>query len=185
MERFLAAAWISGIKPVVVLTKADTVSSTLPYEEATLDIALDTSVVAVNAHDTDTTGALAPFLKPGRTSTMIGLSGAGKSTLTNTLAGNHVMTTRSVRAFDDKGRHTTTHRQLVRLPKERGLLIDSPGVREMQVWNDPAIASRVFCEDQRRSSSPVNLATANTTRNNGAQSNVRRMKMTTSTSFEK
>jgi len=146
IERFLAAAWISGIKPVVVLTKADTVSSTLPYEEATLDIALNTPVVALNAHDTDTNGALAPFLKPGCTSTMIGLSGAGKSTLTNTLAGNHVMTTRSVRAFDDKGRHTTTHRQLVRLPKERGLLIDSPGVREMQVWYDPAIASRVFAQ---------------------------------------
>lgn len=144
MERFLAAAWISGIKPVVVLTKADTVSSILPYEEATLNIAFDASVVAVNAHDTKTTSALAPFLKPGYTNTMIGLSGAGKSTLTNTLAGNDVMTTQSVRAFDDKGRHTTTHRQLVRLPKERGLLIDSPGVREMQIRYDPAIASRVF-----------------------------------------
>ena len=70
--------------------------------------------------------------------------GASPSTLTNTLAGDSVMNTQPVRAFDDKGRHTTTRRQMIKLIKDRGLLIDSPGVREMQIYYDTETLSRVF-----------------------------------------
>ena len=144
MERFLAAAWASGIEPVLVLTRADLVDTAEPYEEALRAVALDTPIITINAHDANTIALLRPFLAPNYTNTMIGLSGAGKSTLTNTLAGDTVMTTQPVRAFDDKGRHTTTRRQMIKLTEDRGLLIDSPGVREMQIYYDAETISRVF-----------------------------------------
>ena len=144
MERFLAAAWASGIEPVLVLTRADLVDTVEPYEEAIRAVALDTPIITINAHDANTIALLRPFLAPSYTNTMIGLSGAGKSTLTNTLAGDAVMTTQPVRAFDDKGRHTTTRRQMIKLTEDRGLLIDSPGVREMQIYYDAETISRVF-----------------------------------------
>ena len=144
MERFLAAAWASGIEPVLVLTKADLVDTAEPFEEAIRAVALDTPIITINAHDANTIALLRPFLAPNYTNTMIGLSGAGKSTLTNTLAGDTVMTTQPVRAFDDKGRHTTTRRQMIKLSENRGLLIDSPGVREMQIYCDAETISRVF-----------------------------------------
>ncbi len=144
MERFLAAAWASGIEPVLVLTKADLVDTAEPFEEAIRAVALDTPIITINAHDANTIALLRPFLAPNYTNTMIGLSGAGKSTLTNTLAGDAVMTTQPVRAFDDKGRHTTTRRQMIKLSENRGLLIDSPGVREMQIYYDAETISRVF-----------------------------------------
>ena len=115
MERFLAAAWASGIEPVLVLTRADLVDTAEPYEEAIRAVALDTPIITINAHDANAIELLRPFLAPNYTNTMIGLSGAGKSTLTNTLAGDAVMTTQPVRAFDDKGRHTTTRRQMIKL----------------------------------------------------------------------
>ena len=151
MERFLAAAWASGIEPVLVLTKADLVTSTETYEEAIRAVALDTPIITINAHDTSAIALLQSFLAPNYTNTMIGLSGAGKSTLTNTLAGNAIMNTQPVRAFDDKGRHTTTRRQMIKLTEDRGLLIDSPGVREMQIYYDAETISRVFTQIEEAS----------------------------------
>ena len=151
MERFLAAAWASGIEPIVVLTKADLLDSAEPYEQAIRAAALDTPIITTNLHDTNTIALLQPFLAPNYTNTLIGLSGAGKSTLTNTLAGDAIMTTQPVRAFDDKGRHTSTRRQMIKLTKDRGLLIDSPGVREMQIYYDAETVSRVFTQIEEAS----------------------------------
>ena len=93
------------------------------------------TVVAVNALAKQDLEPLALHLAPGRTVAMLGSSGAGKSTLLNGLSGEEVMRTARVREGDDRGRHTTTHRRLVQLPGG-GLLIDNPGIRELQLWAD-------------------------------------------------
>ena len=136
IERFLVASWLNQIQPVLILTRGDQVASIDPFLSELTDVLIDTPVIALNALSPAAITTLKPFLRPGQTTTLLGTSGAGKSSLTNTLAGEEVMATQSVRAFDDKGRHTTTRRQLIQLPENRGLLIDSPGVREMQIWHD-------------------------------------------------
>jgi len=136
IERFLVACWLNQIQPVLILTRGDQVASIDPFLSELTDVLIDTPVIALNALSPAAITTLKPFLRPGQTTTLLGTSGAGKSSLTNTLAGEKVMATQSVRAFDDKGRHTTTRRQLIQLPENRGLLIDSPGVREMQIWHD-------------------------------------------------
>lgn len=136
IERFLVACWLNNLQPVLVLTRADLVATSDPFISALNDVAIDTPIITINALSLELIDSLSDFLKPGQTTTLLGTSGAGKSSLTNTLAGSEIMATQSVRAFDDKGRHTTTRRQLILLPDDRGLLIDSPGVREMQIWHD-------------------------------------------------
>jgi ribosome biogenesis GTPase len=136
IERFLVACWLNQIQPVLILTRSDQAASIKPFLRDLTDVLIDTPVIALNALSPAAITTLKPFLRPGQTTTLLGTSGAGKSSLTNTLAGEEVMATQSVRAFDDKGRHTTTRRRLIQLPENRGLLIDSPGVREMQIWHD-------------------------------------------------
>ena len=133
IERFLAVVWQSGATPVVVITKADTVTQRGVTEviESLETVAGGVSVVAVSSSTGEGVSALEPYLLPGRTVALLGLSGAGKSTLANRLAGADVMTTGAVRR-DGSGRHTTTHRELVVLP-QGGLLIDTPGTRTISV----------------------------------------------------
>jgi ribosome biogenesis GTPase len=133
LERFLAAADLPGCHPVLLLTKSDLCASPAA---AVADLRArlgDVLVHAVSAITGDGLGALAPYLRGGSTVAMLGSSGVGKSTLLNRLLGLDRQEVSSVRADDDRGRHTTTRRELVLLPSG-GLLIDSPGIRELQLW---------------------------------------------------
>jgi ribosome biogenesis GTPase len=133
LERYLALAWQSGATPVVLITKSDAAPATVVAEavEAVKAVAEGVSVVVVSSTTGEGIGDLAPYLVSGRTVALLGLSGAGKSTLVNLLAGADLLATGAVRS-DGKGRHTTTHRQLVLLPGG-GLLIDTPGMRALSV----------------------------------------------------
>jgi ribosome biogenesis GTPase len=132
LERYITIAWESGAQPIVVLTKAD-----LSPDVAGSLLAVETVAIGVPIHPiSNVTGdglaALDAYLQPGSTVVLLGSSGVGKSTLLNRLAGEEVMVTRAV-AADGTGRHTTTHRELVVLPGG-GMIIDTPGLRELQFW---------------------------------------------------
>jgi ribosome biogenesis GTPase / thiamine phosphate phosphatase len=133
IERYLAAAWESGAVPEIVLTKAD-----LSPDVATAAAEVDSIAMGVSVHVVSATVAadlhrLRGHLRPGRTVALLGPSGAGKSTLINALGDARLAATGEVRAFDGKGRHTTTRRELFHLPGG-ALLLDTPGLREFRVW---------------------------------------------------
>jgi ribosome biogenesis GTPase len=133
LERFLAAAAMPGCQRVLLLTKSDLCDSPAA---AVADLRArlgDVPVHAVSALTGDGLDALTHYLRVGRTAAMLGSSGVGKSTLLNRLLGLDRHEVSPVRADDDRGRHTTTRRELVELPSG-GLLIDSPGIRELQLW---------------------------------------------------
>lgn len=144
IERYLLLVG-GGAEPVIVLTKSDLADAadpeTLPEAMATLVelAAQNIAVRPVNAKDPDSVAALNPWLLPGRTAVLVGSSGAGKSTLTNTLLGIERMKTGAVRASDDRGRHTTTHRALIPLPSG-ACLIDTPGMRELKPTGEEDVA---------------------------------------------
>jgi ribosome biogenesis GTPase len=133
VERALVLAWESGAFPVVVLTKADLCSDVearrLEIEAATAGV----PVVVTSASTGEGLSDLAVHLVPGRTVALLGSSGVGKSTLVNRLLGYERQATRAVREGDDRGRHTTTLRELIPLPTG-ALVIDTPGLRELQLW---------------------------------------------------
>jgi ribosome biogenesis GTPase len=135
LERFVALVRADpGIAPVVVLTKRDWAGDAVALDEAehlTRRLGGALPVHAVNGLDPASAAVLAPWLGAGRTAVLLGSSGAGKSTLTNTLVGHNVMDTGAVRAADSRGKHTTTHRALYRLPGG-GCVIDTPGVRTLR-----------------------------------------------------
>ncbi|MFD1456324.1 ribosome small subunit-dependent GTPase A [Levilactobacillus lanxiensis] len=131
LERYLTMAWDSGAVPVVVLTKADLCADVAEKLAALADVTLGVDVITCSA----TTGAgvadLRAYVTGNQTVSFIGSSGVGKSTLINSLLGRETLVTREIRT-DDKGRHTTTARELLRLPSG-GVVIDTPGMRELQV----------------------------------------------------
>jgi ribosome biogenesis GTPase len=144
IERYLALAWESGAVPVVVLTKADLADDVDAALRGVRAVAPGVDVAAVSSVTGAGVDALARWLKPGRTAVLLGSSGAGKSTLTNLLVGAEALRTGAVRD-DGKGRHTTTHRQLVRL-RNGALLIDTPGMRELQLWTADAGLESAFAD---------------------------------------
>jgi ribosome biogenesis GTPase len=134
LERYLTLAWQSGAAPVVILTKADlTDDSALQVRDAER-IAAGVPVYAVSARTGYGLEALADYLKPGKTIVFLGSSGVGKSSLVNALAGEEVMAVNEIREDDARGRHTTTHRQLIML-KSGVMIIDTPGMRELGMWD--------------------------------------------------
>jgi ribosome biogenesis GTPase len=137
LERLAVAAHGSGAEPVAVLTKSDLLSDDdLSARRAEVaDVAPGVPVFAVSSPRREGLEPLRLFLEAGKTVALLGSSGVGKSTLLNTLVGREVMRTAEVREGDDRGKHTTTHRELVRLPGG-GLLVDGPGLRELQLWLD-------------------------------------------------
>lgn len=147
LERYLVMGWESGATPVVVLTKADQ-RSQAGVAEAIQEVqraALGVDVLAVSAVTGMGMDALAGrFLRPGRTIGVVGASGAGKSTLVNWVVGSEEMATGQVRA-DGKGRHTTSHRQLLVLPG-KGILLDTPGLRSLGLWLSAEGIDRTFSE---------------------------------------
>jgi ribosome biogenesis GTPase len=132
LERYITTAWDSGAEPIIVLTKTDLcpdVGDALLQVES---VAIGVPVYPVSNITGVGVDELALHLRPGRTVVLLGSSGVGKSTLLNRLLGTELMRTAAV-AADGTGRHTTTHRELVQLP-EGGLVIDTPGLRELQFW---------------------------------------------------
>jgi len=133
LERALVLAWESGADPVVVLNKADVCDDLAARVAETERSASGVPVLVLAAKAGEGLEALAPWLLPGRTVALLGSSGVGKSTIVNRLLGEERQRTSAVREGDQRGRHTTTHRELVALPGG-GLLLDTPGLRELQLW---------------------------------------------------
>jgi ribosome biogenesis GTPase len=134
VERYLAVAWSSGAAPVVVLTKADLCDDVPATVEQVAEDALGVEVLPVSSVTGAGIDAVRALLGPGRTGAMVGPSGVGKSSLANALAGEVLAATREIRD-DGRGRHTTTARELHLLPGG-GLLIDTPGMRELGLYDD-------------------------------------------------
>ncbi len=145
IERYLTAAWESGANPVIVLNKADICDD--PEGRATVveDVAPGAPVHTVSALTGDGLDVVRSYLRPGRTIGFLGSSGVGKSTIINALLGRAVQPVQAVRDGDDRGRHTTTRRELFLL-EEGGLLLDTPGMRELQLWGGSEGAETTFQE---------------------------------------
>lgn len=134
LERYLLLAHESGARPVVILNKAD-VAEHLPEDIGAIQrLAVGIAVHAISAKTGDGVDVVYGYLGRGKTGALLGSSGVGKSTLVNALVGADLLKTREVRAHDSRGRHTTRHRHLIVMPNGRGLLIDTPGMRELQLW---------------------------------------------------
>jgi ribosome biogenesis GTPase len=133
IERYLTLAWESGAVPVVVLNKADLCADAKGRVAEAEGIAMGALVHAVSALRPETLGAVYDLIRPGTTVGLMGSSGVGKSTLINALVGRELIETGEVRQSDGRGRHITTHRELIPLPGG-GMVIDTPGMREIQLW---------------------------------------------------
>ena len=133
IERYLAVVWESGAVPEVILTKADLAERAADLIAQVESVAFGVTVRAVSVYDPASMADLKASLRPGRTVALLGPSGAGKSSLVNALSAAEISLTGEVRGTDQKGRHTTTHRELFRIPGG-GLLLDTPGMRELRVW---------------------------------------------------
>jgi len=142
-ERYLAAAWASGAQPVVLLNKADLNDDTSDISRELAVIGRDVPLFVISAQTRRGLKALAPWLLPGKTIALLGSSGVGKSTLINRLMGEAVQDTQEVREADSKGRHTTTQRELIVTPSGF-IVIDTPGMRELQPWDAAAGIDAAF-----------------------------------------
>jgi ribosome biogenesis GTPase len=134
IERYLVTLWESGASPEIVLTKADRLDDPWPLVAEVEAVALGVPVHVVSAVTGQGCDALRARIASGLTAVLLGSSGVGKSTLVNRWLGEEVMETKETRDDDDEGRHTTTHRQLLLLPGG-GMVIDTPGLRELQLWD--------------------------------------------------
>jgi ribosome biogenesis GTPase / thiamine phosphate phosphatase len=133
LERYLVVAWESGANPVVALSKADRCADVAGAVAAVESVAAGVPVLAYSAVTGEGLAALDAQLRPGRTVALLGPSGVGKSTLVNHFCGEAVQAVGAVREYDRKGRHTTVRRQLLRAPSG-ALVVDTPGMRELQLW---------------------------------------------------
>jgi ribosome biogenesis GTPase len=148
IERYLAAAWQSGARPVVVLTKSDLSADPQARASEVAALAAGCPVLAVSVRQGLGLDALLAQVGRGETCVLIGSSGVGKSTLVNAFLGEDRMATKAIREADDQGRHTTSHRQLILLPDGR-LILDTPGMREIGLVDADEGVSIVFDDIER------------------------------------
>lgn len=134
LERYLTAARQSKAEPVIVLTKADLTDDYLPCILDASSVAEGVKICIVSSRTGYGMNELMPYLRKGKTLVLLGSSGVGKSSLVNALAGEEIMDVNSIREDDSKGRHTTTHRELIML-KNGVMIIDTPGMRELGMWD--------------------------------------------------
>jgi len=135
LERYLAMAWESGAQPIVLLTKTDLVDDVQRYLDEVDTVTLGSCPVhAVSARTGDGLDELREWLQLNKTAVLLGSSGVGKSTIVNALVGEELLATQEVREDDQMGRHTTTRRELILVPSG-GVVLDTPGIRELQLWD--------------------------------------------------
>ena len=145
IERYLVVAWESGATPVIVLNKADLVPDPERHADEVRAVAPGVDVHTVSARVPASLAALRGYLGLGRTAALLGSSGVGKSTLVNRLVGHDLLRTQDVRVTDSRGRHTSTARQMVLLD-DGGVLIDTPGMRELQLWEGGETLGDAFAD---------------------------------------
>lgn len=145
IERYIALALDAAITPVIVLTKGDLTDSTESYEKDAQAISKLVSVITLDARGDEPRLKLAEWCKQGKTVAFLGSSGVGKSTLTNSLAGNQLIETQAIREDDARGRHTTTSRQLYLVPSGC-LVLDTPGMRELQLTDVTSGINNMFAD---------------------------------------
>ena len=162
IERYLVTAWESGANPVIVLSKADLCDRLSESINEVQAIARGVPIYAISVVTGYGLPDIAQYFKRGETVALLGSSGVGKSTLINHLAGVDRLKVQTVREHDERGRHTTTHRELVLLPNG-GLVLDTPGMRELQLWDSrlelvfddiEALAGRCYFSDCRHQDEP-------------------------------
>lgn len=141
--RYLLLAWQSGASPVIVLNKADICEQPDKKVAELSDINMDAPIHTVSALQDDELADLRQYTGPGQTVALLGSSGVGKSTLVNKLLGHRYLETSEVRKSDDRGRHTTTFREMCPIPNG-GMVIDTPGIRELQLWADESALAASF-----------------------------------------
>lgn len=144
LERYISIAWDSGAMPVVVLTKSDLCADLEQKLSEVSSVAFGVDILVTTSTEENGYKELLPFISEGKTIAFIGSSGVGKSTLINRLLGKEQLKTNGLRN-DDKGRHTTTHRELFLLPSG-GMVIDTPGMREFGMWDHDAGIERTFMD---------------------------------------
>jgi ribosome biogenesis GTPase len=145
LERYLVVARTSGAAPVIVLNKSDACADVAGAVTEATALAGDTPVHAMSTRDGQGFDVLEGYLRPGRTIALLGPSGVGKSSIVNRLVGGPLLMTADVRESDRRGRHTSVHRQLVPI-ESGGLLIDTPGLRELQLWDANEGVDETFAE---------------------------------------
>lgn len=143
LERYLTLTNESGAEAVVVLNKSDVCADLAAVVAATKQVAREAPIVALSARDD--VSPILPWVQPGRTIALLGSSGVGKSTLINALLGADRQRVKEVRQDDSRGRHTTTHRELIPLP-QGAMLIDTPGMRELQMWATQGSLDETFAD---------------------------------------
>lgn len=143
IERYLTLAWESGANPVIILSKADLCDDIDEKLLQVESIAFGVPVHIISSLHGTGFDSIFPYLQNGKTVALLGSSGVGKSTIINHLVGNEVLKVQEIREDDDKGKHTTTHRELIMLPNG-GCMIDTPGMRELQLWDSNEGLSDTF-----------------------------------------
>lgn len=143
IERYLSLTWESGGIPVIILTKSDLVPNAQEYVEQVENIAFGVDVYAISCNTKEGLENIQKYFSKGNTIVFLGSSGVGKSTLMNTLYGKEIMKTSEIREKDSRGKHTTTSRNLIMLPNG-AMIIDTPGMRELGMWNAEAGISETF-----------------------------------------
>ncbi|MCE5224152.1 ribosome small subunit-dependent GTPase A [bacterium] len=145
LERYLVIAWENNIQPVILLNKADLCGEAEDRLREAEAVAIGAPIHMISAKQLTGLESVRSYCQTGNTIILIGSSGVGKSTLTNALLGKSIQPTQSIREDDSHGRHTTTRKSLFLLP-EGGLLLDTPGLREIQLWGDTAGLSSTFAD---------------------------------------